>query len=1291
MFDPTCDRRNIIEYNSFNDIKQLPYIEISQPPLKLLLDTGATKSLLDPNIAEKYFANKIYNEKFTISTAFKEHHLNSCADIPFFAEFNENSDIKFYLFKFHEYFDGLIGFDIIANLGMQVDFKNSIIFTANAEIPIKYRETPKLQDYCYNLKANSITQIKIPVKISNGEILIQSQEFYGCNVPEIITLAENNFAIIEITNPTDHDITIRIHEPVDAIPLENFKNHYEFYNLNFQTYDQNIDKTKITSLLRTEHMNSEEKNSIIQLCKNFKDIFFYEDTKLTFTNQVKHKINTTDEIPVHSKTYRYPYIHKPEVEKQISKMLNDGIIQPSNSPWSSPIWIVPKKQDASGKQKWRIVVDYRKLNEKTIDDRYPLPNISDILDKLGRSQYFTTLDLASGFHQIEMSPEDIPKTAFSVEHGHYEYLRMPFGLKNAPSTFQRAMDDVLKGLQGHICLVYMDDIIIFSTSLPEHIENLRKVFQRLRDKNLKIQLDKSEFLQKNVKFLGHIITPEGIKPNPDKIAAIKKFPVPKTPKEIKSFLGLIGYYRKFIKDFAKLTKPLTTCLKKGAKIEHDEKFLHSFETCKNILTNDPLLQYPDFDKPFVVTTDASQFAIGGILSQGNIGSDKPIAYASRTLNNAEINYSVIEKELLGIIYAVKYFRPYLFGRKFKIVTDHKPLQWLFSLKEPQSRLVRWRLKLEEYDYEIVYKKGKNNTNADALSRVQIHPLDTQNIDKETNLDEQSMINNIDSNDYDTSDTDRDLDNQSMINNFDSNEERISDTDRDRDKQTMPNNTDEHKELRVTQPDSDNITVHTTSEDPIQTIQISEKAINYYDNQIFINELDLDMTDRFSILESFHNKQKWQCYFTTTNTRQQFIDLLKNYCVPGKTYAFYIENEQLYPILCNAVKDTFKNSTFKLIKCTKVLKDVFSEKEQTDLIKYYHEIATVHRGINELESELRRQYFWPTLRIASRNYVNRCEICQTTKYERNPINPKLELTPTPEKPFEIIHMDTLTIENKKFLILIDSFSKYAQAYPLTGTQAVNVVQCLVTFMSHHGLPKLIITDNGTEFKNEIIADFADLHGIKTHYTTPLHPNSNGIVERFNSTLLEHIRIIKAESNKIPLCDVIPYAILGYNNSIHSVTKMKPLEIITGHLEVNDPFNVKLNKDFMTDYILQHKKKLNLMYEQIHEQMVTNKQKIIEKRNLTKEKPPDIDITNPIFVKKSQRNKTAPRYKKDIALGQSKNKIYTHKSKFHKQQLKRPRLIQSKPLQVFQSKDNAPNDDTAIPADNEPKPSCSGINN
>ena len=280
-----------------------------------------------------------------------------------------------------------------------------------------------------------------------------------------------------------------------------------------------------------------------------------EGDKLTFTNAIKHHINTKDDIPVYTKSYRYPYCHKEEVQNQIDKLLEQGIISPSNSPWSSPIWIVPKKNFLQGVPKWRLVIDYRKVNQKTISDRYPIPNITEILDKLGRSIYFTTLDLASGFHQIEVFEKDIPKTAFSVDNGHYEFLRMPFGLKNAPSTLQRVLDDILRPHIGKQCLVYMDDIIVFSTSLQEHMINLREIFETLRKYDLKIQLEKTKFLHKEVAFLGHIVTPEGVKPNPEKNSIIPKWPIPKSEKELRTFLGVIGYYRKFIQDFAKITKP----------------------------------------------------------------------------------------------------------------------------------------------------------------------------------------------------------------------------------------------------------------------------------------------------------------------------------------------------------------------------------------------------------------------------------------------------------------------------------------------------------------------------------------------------------------------------------------------------------------------------------------------------------------------------------------------------------------------------------------------------------------
>lgn len=467
---------------------------------------------------------------------------------------------------------------------------------------------------------------------------------------------------------------------------------------------------------RLDHLNSEEKAKLITLLKEFQDLQYKKGDQLTFTNNVKHTIRTSHNDPVYRKPYGYAPGLDTEVENQIKEMLDQGIIRESNSPYCSPIVVVPKKPDISGQKKYRIAIDYRNLNEITIADKYPIPNMDEILSKLGGCNYFTTIDLIKGFHQIEMDPESIPKTAFTTKTGHYEYTRMPFGLKNAPATFQRCMNDVLRPLLNKICMVYLDDIIVFSASLEEHLQSLRAVFQALSNANLKLQLDKCEFLKHDTYFLGHMVSPEGIRPNPEKLRAIENYPLPTKPKEIKSFLGLTGFYRKFIPHFAQIAKPLTTCLKKDKKVDSkNPEYIEAFKRLKLLISNDPILRSPDFKKKFVLTTDASNVALGAVLSQDG----HPISYISRTLNDHETNYSTIEKELLAIVWATKTFRHYLLGRHFEIASDHQPLCWLHKMKEPNAKLTRWKFRLAEYDFDIKYVKGKENHVADALSRITI--------------------------------------------------------------------------------------------------------------------------------------------------------------------------------------------------------------------------------------------------------------------------------------------------------------------------------------------------------------------------------------------------------------------------------------------------------------------------------------------------------------------------------------------------------------------------------------------
>lgn len=501
-----------------------------------------------------------------------------------------------------------------------------------------------------------------------------------------------------------------IQEPVSRFAMS------ETVTTAYSEANQHQRAAEVTALLRLDHLNSEESENIHRLILWSADCFHLPNEPLGATSVIRHQIVTTDQAPIHVKQYRFPPIHKGEINKQTAALLENHIISPSLSPYNSPVWIVPKKPDSHGNKRWRMVIDYRQLNEKTIGDAYPLPNILEILDQLGAAKYFSIFDLSSGFHQIPMEPEDAYKTAFSTPYGHYQFSRMPFGLKNAPATFQRLMDHVLAGLQGAEMFVYLDDIVIYARSLQEHETKYRKLVKRLRTANLKLQPDKCEFLRKEIIYLGHSIGEDGVKPDPQKLQAVREFPPPRTARQIKQFLGLVGYYRRFVPSFSKLAKPLTDLLKKEASFLWDKKQQQSFEILRNHLLQEPILQYPDFAKTFNITTDASGIAVAAVLSQGPVGKDLPIAYCSRLLNTAERNYSTIERELLAIVYGIKYFRPYVYGQEFNLLTDHKPLTWLKSIREPSSRLTKWALDLAEYNFRIIYKPGSANANVDALSR-----------------------------------------------------------------------------------------------------------------------------------------------------------------------------------------------------------------------------------------------------------------------------------------------------------------------------------------------------------------------------------------------------------------------------------------------------------------------------------------------------------------------------------------------------------------------------------------------
>ena len=494
---------------------------------------------------------------------------------------------------------------------------------------------------------------------------------------------------------------------------------------------QPLENPEPSSVLATDPMldsikwpeEPEHCQALKTLLEKWKHVFSMNELDLTHTPLIKHHINLTDEQPIKIAHRRIPNNMYEEVKSHLRDMLAAGHISPSKSPWSFPVVLVRKKDNSL-----RFCVDYRQLNKRTVRDAYALPNIEETMDALCGATLFSCLDLRSGYWQVEVAEEHKERTAFNIGPlGFYHFNSMPFGLTNSPATFQRLMETCLGDLHLSQCLIYLDDIIVYSSNVQEHISRLEAVFKRLADAGLKLKPSKCEFFKSEVKYLGHVVSADGIKTDPEKIEVVKNWPVPSNLHELQQYLGFVGFYRKFVKNFSKIAHPLFKLLRgtgtskkktKSAQFEWTEEQQAAFEKLKHMLTSTPILGYANYKRPFQIHIDASMSGLGAVLYQTQDDIPRVIAYASRSLKPSEVHYPAHKLEFLALKWAISdKFHDYLYGQHFDVYTDNNPLTYVLTTARLDATGHRWLARLSMYDFDIHYKSGKTNQDADALSRL----------------------------------------------------------------------------------------------------------------------------------------------------------------------------------------------------------------------------------------------------------------------------------------------------------------------------------------------------------------------------------------------------------------------------------------------------------------------------------------------------------------------------------------------------------------------------------------------
>ena len=1055
-------------------------VEIGGNSFQALFDTGSTVSLIESSVVT---GNIRRNDEITLRTAGSSHGLVSTFKVN--QEFKINGTNFQYEFLVVETLNLppisiLLGFDLITKFKFEFKAKDQTeVFldgrlvpsfqcpslTVNAQVIKSAKEvsTFALVTEELNVPANCVLCIELKIVgrnlPENTQVLLLPHQGYSEILPHAMLTVVNNNNNVEtyLYNLSNKPLHIYSHtslalvEPVVPVPVIAVG----------AVINEQPQALAVQIAARTP---PEFVDCMIEIGHQFSSLFVLADDEPTgYTDAMPFRIETGSAPPVKLRPYRIPLCHQAEVQDQLDRLEGEGIITLSHSPWSSPLVVVKKKNGSL-----RLCVDYRRLNALTLGDSFPLPSIEELLIKVSTSSYFTCLDLKSGYHQVCLDPETKQKTAFSVGDRLYEYNRLPFGLKNAPGHFSRLMTSVLANLINTSVLIYLDDLIILGDTPDQHVKNLVKVLDTLSKYNLKINLCKCAFFQQEVPFLGHIISKEGVRPVHDKVESIRNFPRPRTPKDVNSFLGLVGYYRKFIKDFAKISRPLDN-LRKTDHFHWSPETEAAFQELKNKLTSNDLLAYPKFDRPFLVTCDASNTAIGGVVSQmDDEGKERPISFCSRALKGAEINYSALDREALAIKFTLERHRYFLLGFPIRILSDHQPLKYLFKSSDLNSRQSRWLENLLEFDIEeFEYIPGKANKVADALSRSV--PVGEAAILPLTRARARELSQ--------------------------SRAKEISSSLPFEDNPSPPGGTPGEDLLS---PDSNDVTESTS----VCERSVTGPSVIEWDVAHLIDSQDRDPL--WSKVKACIKDPSLPFPESLKLPRERFFiegNVLYIRCKSSSEPKTVLTSE-FVPLALKLVHDCPISGHMgvhrTLLRAEKNFYWINMRKDVRQYVKACH-LCLCFKPHRHNHPKARK---WPVT-------------------EAKFFRVHLDLVgPLPRSP----------CGRRYIAVISDNLTRYVFTHALSDKSAMSVAIALNQFITTFGCPREIVTDQGTEFINQTFQAISTYFRIKHVSVKAYRPSANGLVESKNRVLLNVLRIIVSENPNV-WPDALPIATMALNSAFN----------------------------------------------------------------------------------------------------------------------------------------------------------------